>query len=239
MKLTIKVSDGFYIAVSEDIECLQILAESVGLNENLYIADEEIGAGLLKGLNKMQAQLLESAFKGRHRRAVVKWLEEPVEEKKEYIGLKIGEPDATICYMLDTFIYFDKSTAKLNAYCTLSELKEEVENIKEFIIATCNDEGEPIDYYIYSGAWKHVNKKVELVDPPVVKAVPYSKPKINKPKKQNDDNANSIVVNNINGFSNIDDNVVESPVNPVVNKEAGEITVVQKSSALSDILGML
>lgn len=227
MKLSIKEVNGHYVAASEDIECLEILAESVGLTKQLYVADEEVGAGLLKGLNKMQAQLLESAFKGRHRRAVVKWLEEPVEEKKEYIGIKVLLEDAEIFYMLSTWVPICRGNADINAHCTLSELKDKVQSIEEYLIASCNEDGEGIDYYVFNnGVWNQLNKKVELTDPPVVKPIPYSKPKpVNKPKKQNVNPSNSVVDNPVTRVNNPDDDTVKPLVKPLVNEESKEQSI--------------
>lgn len=241
MKLSIKEVKGHYVAASEDIECLEILAESVGLTKQLYVAEEEVGAGLLKGLNKMQAQLLESAFKGRHRRAVVKWLEEPVEEKKEYIGIKVPLEDAEIFYMLNTWVPICRGNADINAHCTLSELKDKVESIQQYLIASCNVDGEGIDYYVFNnGVWNQLNKKVELTDPPVVKPIPYSKPKPNKPvKKQNDDNVDNVVNNSSNGLVDSEHYAVGSFDNTVVNKEPIPIPETKQGSTLWDVLGKI
>lgn len=244
MRLSIKEVNGHYVAASDDIECLEILAESVGIKGNLYIAEEEVGAGLLKGLNKMQAKLLESAFKGRHRRAVVNWLEEPVEEKKEYIGIKVPLEDVEIFCMLNSWVPIYRGNADLNAQCKLSELIDNVESIQQYLIASCNEDGEGIDYYVFNnGVWIHLNKKVEMVDPPVVKPVPYSKPKPNKPvKKQNDDNVDNVVNNPSNGLVDSEHYVVSSIDNPVVNKEPTipmQIPETKQGSALWDVLGKI
>jgi len=247
MKLTIKETSGKYIAACEDIECLAMLAESVGLKEQLYVAEEELGCGLLKGLNKMQAELLEAAFKGRHRRAEVAWRSQPVEEVKSYIGLKINEEDVQICTLLNRWIEFSGDEADLVRECKLSELVAE-EGIESYIIASCDEHGGAIDYYAFNNnEWVHLNKKVIMTDPPLVKAKPYIKPKVPKVVEDVSNNgkdvAASVVNKPVNDANKFDNPIVNNVLNAIVNKEEAsteiEIPEATKGSQLWDLFNKI
>lgn len=244
MRLTIKEEEGGkYIAACEDIGSLIMLAESVGLKEQLYVAGEKLGCGLLKGLNKRQAELLEAAFKGRHRRAEVTWVEEPEEEVKSYIGIKLSKEEVQICSLLKRWVEFSKEQADIVKECKLSELVEK-EGIESYIIASCDEHGCAIDYYAFNKKeWVNLNKKVIVSDPPLVKAKPYIKP---KPVEENvsnngkDDTAGVVnkPVNDDSKFNNCNVNYV---LKSIVNKEevSTEVSEATKSRQLWDLFNKI
>ena len=248
MRLTVKEEAGKYIAACEDIECLELLAESVGLKQCLYVAEEELGCGLLRGISKMQAELLEAAFKGRHRRAEVTWRSQPEEEVKNYIGLRLNREDVQICTLLNRWIEFSKEQADFVKKCQLSELVAE-EGIESCIIASCDEHGGGVDYYAFNNKeWVHLNKKAIMSDPPLVKAKPYIKPKpvsvVENASNNGTDVSASVVNKPVNDANKFNNAIVNNVVNNVVNKEEAstevpEVPEATKSSHLWDLFNKI